>query len=108
MTGLLLALALAAGQPDAAGGVPRGTRPAGCPAGYVCLETKEAADLTVRLADLEAEIAALKARQRSSFGWCFGGGLTVGAMPVSQPGGSFQWKAVAGPSAGVIFAWRPR
>jgi hypothetical protein len=76
MTGLLLALVLAAGQPDAAGSVPRGTsdRPAWCQPGFVCIPTRDAADLTIRLADLQADLAAAKAARISRWGWIAGCG----------------------------------
>jgi hypothetical protein len=105
MIGLVLALALAAGQPDAP--AAHSERPPGCPKDFVCLPTKEAADLAVELADLRAKIAALEASKKSNFGPCFGAGLAIGAMPVAS-GSSWDWKMTGGPVVGVTWGWRPR
>lgn len=81
MTGLLLALALATGQPDAP--QAHSERPSWCQPGYVCLPTRQAADITIRLADMEAELTAAKAARGRRWDWMAACGPAVSAY-VSQ------------------------
>lgn len=48
---------------------PSAPRPEWCQKGYVCIPTRDAADLTIRLADLEADLAAARANRARRWGW---------------------------------------
>ena len=72
----LLAMSCLGGSLVAATEAPTSpsARPDWCRPGFVCLPTRDAADLTIRLADLEADLAASKAARVSRWGWVAGCG----------------------------------
>lgn len=75
--------------------------PAWCQPGYVCLTNAEAGRVLTRLIDLEAMLAAARAKQVRRFGMTVGCG--VGAVPEIS---STQLAIGAAPSCGIYWGWR--
>lgn len=77
----------------------------GCQAGpgWRCIETKELADDARYKIDLEERIALAEARlkARRLFGWHFGAGIGIGAVPTAD----FDVKAVPVGFVGAVYGW---
>ena len=73
MIGRLLSFAVAGlilGHPGASlAAEKKAPRPDWCRPGWVCLPSTEAAEMTVLLADLEADLAAARVKRQKAIGW---------------------------------------